>query len=1127
MTTTNRVDVGQRGAFWLEPATRRSNGRLPSHSLVPRFGSTVDDEKAASGPIQPCSTGAQVYPPFRIEESRPTKHVAEPALKEFREAFSEFDDAPDELLQQLSIEQGGTRQNSASGRKIILSGYVPHDRRILLLTVGGPRDEHIYVSPMVPEDGRNAESNKRAKIRPSLVPAYTSSSPIIALDLAPAHPPVAGFRHHEGPWISVLTLTGLHICAVHRIPDKAHGSAKGSRAQFVLSHIATFLTKEVDRVLRRERERGVDGKVFALGSRPVVDVLWDSQSRTRALILDQAGNIWEWTVDLSVHHTHQWLHKGQKLSKIMSSPFTPAELPKPSSMNLLWADELDRGSAILFAGRQIWIVDLDTPRATLAHELLGSSLQLRAAHYRDALHLALPSQPYSLFEDRPTLPIVAAASSEAIHFFDALNPRRELLTVTHGRGFCDESLRLHVAPGACTGDSAVVLLTSDCDSVATLYTVTCHLQPIADDRLQATRAWQSAPPTELPLPFPSQHGLEVKLVRWADWMSDHESWHEWNSHVDQSPSSWGKWAVAFRTGSGEVWIQAFDRHGHFDSQDNCLAGSAFQVETTVGDQMLRNFVETQKGRFHQKAIVSSVVSGDEAIEPVNLAAVWDSLCVSFSTRPENSRQTEVIDSMHESLTQVVSIKSMMTALDIFALASTSREDDAPRVTPMASARGAISAFFAPHTLLAAVGGATHHLDAGLASALARCRCSGSTWWDGSRGSTMRLPFAHVREAESAEEHHWQQVISRYVAQYAFLDEGCRRSLFGSMRHLVLQCALASEVWSPSAVTVPEQRPALDRRQTRFSVSHAVASLERPGPWNAGQGASPEPTRPGSRGRRRSGTASSLNASRSHWQASQATERPQAVEGIVEDMGDDVEQLAKRRVPEPEGVHFAFFKPVRPGGSSQPATTVASRLLLSSWPLTSLDPTDNDNDPSFYTYSDPYVLLDAARGQSGYGTSDSGTATDREGTGWSSAWTSDTGASSAADSDAASSRSRSRSVWSMSQPVSMQHSSGWDRTASSSVQPPADASRWQPLSQSQRAPPSIASSSQRIKRPGEDYAEYPGLSQEQLTQTGTDTHAVADTATQPVAGQFASRKQPSTSKSGAHPNKKRRKRIGGF
>lgn len=973
----------------------------------------------------------------------------------------------------------------------------------------------------------------------SLLPAYQADMPILEIELAPSCPSLPASHLHEGPWLSIGTATSLHFCAIHRLGSQSRGDASGHLPEYVLTHICSFLTSAV---AARIRTRGIVHKV---GRHHVACVAWHPTARSAALIGDVSGGIWLWKVDLKPRGKRRWLTDGQSFRKVAQIPL---DVRQEALQQLLWlGPHDDQPLALARTCDGVFVVDPQTGKRLQSRHAGVSSSHLAPSYFHHAVTLQAPGGST----------VLTIASSSGLHIVDPFHPSREMLFVPHHRAFWDSTLRLTPIDG----HTGTVALSSTLDPAVTIY----HFGWDSTEDLQPIRAWQCSPPYELAPPAqgaPNNFGGDLLIRPWTDVLSDVDQWQKWRKQ--------NHWAYISRLCTGEITLRTIAHKSSLRAQ---TADSTWAIHTSP-NPALSEVVDALKARagetWHPRASRRGRINEED---PLTFASAYlGLLALAKSSSTGRSRQSRLLKSLQNGASPLDAHNGpFITALDVVAYASL-HFGDAPVLTPFASSRGAISALYLPHTLQSGSQGPNRDgtLSA-LLAALKACRQQG--WWDGGRclGSGVEIGSRNVLE-DVDDTRAVAEELDRIVdsLEHRYLGPNTRSSSSTSvairqaLHQLILHCSLSNEVWSSRPIEIEPPKGFEADNQSEHLGSQASA-LSQPGPWNPASTSSASQT-PRSRRRRQDSVAPTPSSGkRKRDDPLSQLSQPLASQGyITDDDGDDdadpdalgdVDLLAKQKVPEPGEVHFAYFRgnDRAPGvGSSSSSaaasiTTPAARLLLSSWPLSSLDPRDPDNDPSHYTFTDPYALLDAARAsnEDGYASSTSARSTD---TGWSSAWSA---TSASGISDGEQPRSRSQSVWSSSAhgrvesvaASSQGFAPGHHFFATGSMSQPAavrDIGR-------ERAPPSIAprgtwdrernlaASQPHLGTPMGWSAPRQAPSVYPASQGPPDKFAAAsqshsqaftggasmNTASQPVLGSHASRK--ASSKQG----KKAKKRLGGF
>lgn len=759
------------------------------------------------------------------------------------------------------------------------------------------------------------------------------------------------------------------------------------------------------------------------------------------------------------------------------------------------------------------------------------------------------SQP--LRDHTHTLPLLLALSSLGIHIIDVFCPQRELLFIAHHRPFWDTSLRLSLVDIRLTGGGGVsVLLNSHLDPAGTLYHFDCQTLRSDAGPLQAIRAWQKSPPSELCCFHDDEStGGDVIIHSWDRCLPEVESWRQW---MASSPRH-GSLACFSRSLTGQVIMTTLDRTRTQDVLPIRVALSPALQEITA-------LMKAEAGRTWHPRMPKQVLSSTAT--PFSLASVFAALLDLTRQRFDSvgvsllQRQTKVMDSLRHDESLLDSLEtSFVTAMDLVAHASTQLAAKVPQMAPFTSPRGAFSACYPPHSLELEYRGAhLQQLMPLLISALGTLRQQG--YWDGGRwqgsGHDAGTKVLQPDEDAGAITDGLESAVDTMVSQYLGSEPDAlqARHMRTSALRLLVHYSLSQDVWSSRLVEI-DQSAELTSADVHEQLGSQVSGLDQPGPWNSTASQDQMRAVPDRRRRQDSVVSNAFEGTPSSkrkrdqkdsdpflWSQASQSEGMQP-ESQVSDadagQGDDVDEeiLARQKVPEPPPVHFAYFRHRGHQDAGTDIATPAARQLLSSWPLTSLDPTDAENDPSHYTFADPYALLDTAKGsnEDGYASSVSARSTD---TGWSSAWSA-TSASGISDSERSQTRDRTRSqsVWSSSQqPQSQRRDTAGAGSDFDSQPEPISSSRVQ-------APPSIAPRLpwDRDRFPATQDGNFDaspsmffphsqgplagnfgfGASQSQSQFSQMDAAA----ASQPVPGNHASRK------AAAKAAKKAKKRLGGF
>lgn len=992
----------------------------------------------------------------------------------------------------------------------------------------------------------------------NLLPAFESDSPIVSIKLAPAEPTLRKSHQHEGPWISIQTLTSVHFSAVHQLSPRQMEKARNRYPQFVLSHICSFLTKAVASALRDEAV----GVTFTLAFSPISDVAWSPATRSSALLTDTAGNVWKWEVDSTGHGTSKWLSRGQACRLAVSAASAAQTLAEQSQHHQIhWAGDFALDRAFLISSRSVSGVDLVDGTAEELYTTTVSPLSLQVELFRSTINVSLPGSSSA----EQGFAILISATSTSIRVFDGSNPRRNLLTIPHDRDSLDDTLSLVAIPQSSSTNSLVsILLCSAQPSATTMYTVGYEAKLRFTGQEQVIRAWQAHPPSELA----QDHGLYASgcqpvLLPWRSVLPKFDSWSQWR----KTETSVGRFACFILDGSGQVWLQGFDSRS--GARQVSHANLPVDIAHSFAADELRQIMQASTGTTCHKLLgPKASLKGGTATASVNFLPVWRKLTNDFASHASSAaRQDLVLQIFNKGLGHLDDPSlSMLTGLDLASLASLHMGSET-RFTPFSASKGSISASYAPHAvqIQPSYSGVLLPL---LAQGIKRFR--GQAWWAGDRWSatgTDTDPTSNNddEDSERDERSSWEEQARQLYYKYVGKD-GVRptaliaqQELYSSCLQIVLQTALSRDVWSTRPIEIAEAK-GLSELEADERLTSQTVGLAQPGPWNADF-----PTILEHQRRRRQdsvtddlGAASDSQPNRRRQDSVSAASQPillgtsRSIDPLLHDYGpqsddEELNMLAKSKIPEPEDVRFAYFKPRRetagsfdPGHSDERATTAAARLLLSSWPLTSLDLTSAETDPSYYTYTDPYSLLDEARASGeGYASSAPSGASDGE-SGWSSAWSgANSGLSGGETSASEGGRSRSRSVWSASAAPSSQGGHIGSREAETPQ--PAQA-RWT----RRLAPPSIAptissgtttfsqpgarrgASSQQVGFGGGSRGHFSQTSLQQTSERDrsrpypTETqsqHSLGEAATQPLDGPHASRR--------AVPAKRQKRRVGGF
>ncbi|PWN23321.1 hypothetical protein BCV69DRAFT_280928 [Microstroma glucosiphilum] len=1169
----NLAATGTRGSLWLTATGQDQQAEAgPS---TPRLQASFGSDLFGLPSLHATSKPLPIFPPSK--SSRPEPARADKRSGRPKALYNEVEDVPEELLETLTEKRSVPRLKS--GAKLLVTSYTEDADKLLIIHVGGPDDRHLFISSLSPPTRQTirppkrkkngllstADSPKQARLQQSLLPAYVSDSPIVCIKLAPREPTLRKSHQHAGPWISIQTLTGVHFSAIHQLSPRQLEKASSRYPQFVLSHICSFLTKAVASALRDEAV----GVTFTLASSPISDVAWNPATKSSALLTDTAGNVWEWEVDATGHGTSKWLSRGQSCRLAVPAARNALTPAKDSQHHqILWADSFAHDRAFRVSDQSIHGLDLLDGSTEELYTTIMSPVSLQREVFRSTVSISLPDSK-SAVQTRAS--ILISATSTSIRVFDGSNPRRNLLVIPHDRDSFDESLSLVAVPQGSSSKSVVsVLLCSAHPSSTTMYTVGYAITSLDTDQEQVIRVWQAHPPAE----FAQDHELYASdcqpLLRpWRDILPRSDSWSQWR----KSETSVGYFACFAMDGISQVWLQGLDRKPA--AHQLGPADLPIDIVRSLAADELRRLIQASSGATCHKLVGrSGSVTGKTGTPSINLSLIWRKLTEDFASPASSvARQDALLQALTKGLGHLDDPSlSMLTGLDLVSLASLHIGSETVH-TPFSATTGSISASYPPHTIQIR----PSHSGV-LLSLLARGikRSRGQAWWAGDRWSATGIDndlttSSDREDDESDEASSWEEQARQLYYKYAG-EAGVRVSaliaqqeLYSSCLQIVLQTALSRDVWSTRPIEVAEAK-GLSEVEADERLTSQTSGLARPGPWNADF-----PTILEHQRRRRqdsviddlgaTGTSTSIQRRQDSVSAASQPDSlgmQQAIDPLLHDydphepQSDDEElnMLAKSRVPQPDDVRFAYFKPRREnagrsesGPSAERATTAAARLLLSSWPLTSLDPTSTETDPSYYTYTDPYSLLDEARASGeGYASSAPSAASDGE-SGWSSAWSgANSGLSGGETSASEGGRSRSRSVWSASAAPSSQGGHVGSREAETPQ--PAQA-RWT----RRLAPPSIApavssgatafsqsgarqgASSQHAGLGGGSRGSRGHFSQMSVQHTADrdrgrvhpmetqSQHSVGEAATQPLAGPHASRRSA--------PAKRQKRRVGGF
>lgn len=1103
-----------------------------SHRLEPSFGNRIDPQDVAS--FAWTSHPLQIVPPFRAQGLKQQREgsTSSPSL---RSRHPELGDVPQDCLLDLiqEDESDGRKSHTASTSKLLVTPYHAGRDQVLVIAVGGQDDRHIFIHVLQsPRDKRHRDNKKNSRHRreadekevkgserkaileQSFLPAFSSDSPITAITLAPASPTLPQSHTHEGPWISIQTQTALHFAAVHRLKRREREHNQAVLPSYVLMQICTFLTKDVARATWEEQERQEDAMFFTLNHHPVSDVAWSPADKTTAMIIDTGGQIWRWKVNTG--GSRKWRARGQELEEVVKLDLRGTARQR---CQVLWTDESDQDRATATTDHSLHAVDLEAGTSERCFTLSIHPRHLIRSSFLCALNLNLSSPVNAGDDATPRSPLLVVCSTTSLHVFNVCDLRKELLVIPHHRPIWDDTLSLAVLPWPraqrrkepCV---SLVLSSVSHDAFSTVYTIGFEtgLTDIGEE--QACRAWQSHPPAEFS--NSSQQGIggrEWVACPWKQLLPSIEPWQRWRIQQLQDR---GSLACLSRDTRGAVMVQSLSvQKRHSTTID--LAVLPIDIPVSPAAQDLIKIVLAESGMATHRPYDRLQRQGRKAFATVvNLSTVFRSLSTAGQSN-QLARSFEILHAFRDGAGTAAILEdplsSMLTALDL--LSSTSLQlGGIKSQTPFAAPQGLVSASYSPHRLHVNWTSAMPLLDI-LLGGLRRHR--GQAWWEGKRWipGQLRLQDGNSSEQDEAVDDDDRPTdvmdqVKALIRQYRGTVESQSSPLRTAALQVILHQILSQEVWSTRPIEI--QRPqGLDNdigsdghqlpSDSRFA-SQGPAGLSQPGPWNRSEAVLPAFSQ--DRMRRQDSVApfdglglSSQSSSRAQSQSSTSgrnrrrrddsvdEEPPPALfdptmsqadlfrnEAAMEEFEDG--QEARRKVPEPEEVHFAYFQPRRRreghdiDEESLQVTTPAARLLLSSWPLGSLDPKAAESDPSYYTYTDPYTLLDAAKeGGVGYASSNFG-ATSDEATAWSSAWSGGwTSATSGVDSDVSRRTNRStRSVWSVA-PSSVYQRGRNAETPGAGEASAAPTMDWMSPASSLGprgrlvAPPSIGSSSQSL------------------------------------------------------------------
>ncbi|CAO1620234.1 unnamed protein product [Sympodiomycopsis kandeliae] len=1152
-----RASVGTRGSFWLTQSQAEYPDDEPGPSrprLTANFANRYPIDPPAS--LIPSSQPLQVFPPSRTNafttDTQPSDSITSLSwLRSSHEA--EFDDVPNEVLHSL-LQESDSRV-VRKRRKLAVANCFAQYGCSLVIHVGGPDDRAIYISVLRPaqttqeqEHGRKRSKGKgkatqadvleKGSLETSLLPAFQSTSPILSISLAPAHDKKSKSHLHEGPWLSILTATSLHFCAVHRLGHGLRSRIQDSLPEFVMTHICTFLTKEVSQHSTLQDQ----GVVNVLHRHHIVDVAWHPTRRTAALIGDASGRIWLWELDTATSGNHQWISRGQKVRQaaVLSLDFGEELL------RLSWLDPKAPLDAIAMTSNCIWNIDISTGVCERKKRLKISSTYLAPASFHHMLNLNIVTTNTS------PVPLLVAVSSVGIHVLDVFHPDNELFFVPHHRMFLDTTLHLSTINVQRNAKVACIALCSLKDPITTVYHFGYDLIHSESGPDQAAHVWQDCPPSELRIHSSNTSiGSEIAVHPWTDCFAHHPLRQD-EAHSESR-------AMFSRSSNGEVTLQLLDARAARRDSSNLPQLPIRLVPNPALDE-LKNLMSTKSSIWRMENVSAEApLVKSQYKEPSSLSRVWNGL---FALSQKNSLEGTSLANLQRKVQVARALQSgasaldnpntsFMTAMDLVACASLNL-GGAPNLSPFASPHGAISALYAPHA--ASLNADMQHLEVTLQPLLTAVRsCQQQGWWDAERccGSGL-FPGTSILQEDNSISTAMAKMLksAQTMADEYFKGEEAsgnaalvrnKMTASAAALQIFLHCTLSQEVWSSRPIEIQENKTLESIEGTTdqsIGLSQhndwtSSSQMKSSGLGNLLSRGEDEPSTRAKRKRHGLSQDPFDSASQGGSQVSIDAEN-------IDDEVETLDNLARQKIPEPPPVHLSYFRsleqpqsPSQGRSTSQQATketksspdfaTPAARVLLSSWPLNTLNPRDPENDPSYYTYTDPYTLLDAAKvsNEDGYASSTTAHSTD---TGWSSAWSA-TSASGLSGSER--DRSRSQSVWSSSAfggrgssaaPSSQAISSGIDQGIGSQ-----DA--WSRM----KAPPSIASRSAWDRPPSQ--AHYDGYSQPTfpaqsqgaasslMPQSQTFGSFPMDAASQPMPGIHASRKIAKA--------KKQKKRLGGF
>ncbi|CAO1629734.1 unnamed protein product [Parajaminaea phylloscopi] len=1143
----NVVGPGVRGATWVTAhpvqADETARPSATARTLQARFSSDVNNQGRDGTLPVPLSQPLRLLPPSKppYDALAPSglagwNSIERDSVPHAAVPFSEDLSWAAARSLEHRLVAGGSNDRP-SGPKIIVAPYRTDTDAVLIISVGGPNDDTIFISTMEPPEKpanrrrkhKPLPKAKEAVIRTSALPSFVSASPITSIKLAPSQPDMSFSAAHQGPWLSIQTLTETHLVAVHQPFLRPYGSSDGSASPaFVLTQIASFLTPMAG-VLRQSNAGDIrKGPTFLLSSHPIADVAWDPARRTSALIVDVVGNVWRWSVDF-ISGDVRWLSHGQHLVKVLVSPLTQQEIQSNKHCQISWVDDLAADNAIVMTDHALFGLDLGSGSAERLYELSTIIPHLQRPTFLSATHTGLPHALMPALDSHASPPLLLVVSSTCVHVLDAINPRRELLVLAHHRAFDDPTLRTVWTDATTTDEEEEdgrirFLLVSDRDATTTIYTIGCAISIRADARRQVTRAWQASQPAELPRLPGCEHGGDSILLQWKRFVPGSRRWTRWRHAARELL---GRWAHFRRLEDGSTWLQSFTKLGSRLRRNTELP---FVSHSTPGAHELATLMRVYQGLIADQQVAPRTSSGAiGAIRTIDFSQVYEHLQSLQHVAHQISSSTPFADFLRvaDALTKNIPATlqaTVLTGLDLLVLSSLDTRD-ARQLIPFADPQGAVSALYAPNTLphLGRYSGCAAMLLSTVAAAMGKARASGSGWWDGERvepalllgplsavDSSARAGIAQDASTHQATEpdldgdtrardaEKWERQVATITESYvgtpsSSITSDAFRVTYNATLQIVLQLALSNEVWSSRPVTVQDPQPTSFLEKQPDAASWSLTSdLTQPERWRTLSDSQNKRSRrqdsvfsqplsqTSSKRRRRDSVAPESgrgeevdgDESREEMLAENISRLGPSTATDVDGSDDvDIETLAKTQLPEPEEVHFSFFQPVEHVGGSS-VTTRAARLLLSTWPMTSVDPECPENDPSFFTYSDPYVLLDGARAaaEGGYASTSGMSATDGESTGWSSAWTSDTSNwyTSGGETSDGMARARSHSVWSGPSSTGPQgtHLPGLPVASASTAglsqsQPPTLSAGAAEFHRRRRmAPPSISSSSQR-------------------------------------------------------------------